>query len=300
MSSLNPALTVGMQIAEPVNVHRKEPWARAFEVARGLLEKVRIPDAASRLQTYPHQYSGGMRQRVMIAIALSCDPDVLIADEPTAHLDYIQVEEVLRLIRELASGERVVVVATHDTRMLPLADRVVELVPHLSATNHEPQTIELAAGEVLFEQGEAGDAMYFVVDGRLGVVNQDDYSIVKFVLQPGMFVGEIALLLGTSRTATVVALDTFVKMLSLSKRDFEALKRRFPNTFAEVHQKARDRWMELNQPLLDKAKEEGKLAPRCFSMPIGEGNGTRSNSFNGKPQALVARNPMTGIRNSSA
>ena len=116
----------------------------------------------------------------------------------------------------------------------------------------------MAPGEVLFEKGDAGESMYFIIDGYLGVVNEDDHSDVRFRLGPGMFVGEIALLLGASRTATVVVLDNFVRMLSLNKKEFEVLKRRFPNTFAQVHQKARDRWMELNQSLLEKARELGR------------------------------------------
>ena len=77
----------------------------------------------------PSDLSGGQQQRVAVARAIALDPPLILADEPTAHLDFIQVEEVLRLIRELASGDRMVVVATHDARILPLADRVVELVP---------------------------------------------------------------------------------------------------------------------------------------------------------------------------
>jgi len=87
MSSLNPALTVGLQVAEPISVHRGKAWREAYELAKGLLGKVRIPDAGSRLQTYPHQYSGGMRQRTMIAMALACSPRLIIADEPTTALD---------------------------------------------------------------------------------------------------------------------------------------------------------------------------------------------------------------------
>jgi oligopeptide transport system ATP-binding protein len=115
MSSLNPALTVGLQIAEPVNVHRKLPWARAYEAARGLLERVRIPDAASRLHTYPHQYSGGMRQRTMIAMALACQPRLIIADEPTTALDVTVQAQILDLLKALTdeTGAALILI-THD------------------------------------------------------------------------------------------------------------------------------------------------------------------------------------------
>ena len=115
MSSLNPSLTVGLQVAEPVNVHRKMPWTQAFEVAKGLLEKVRIPDAASRLQTWPHQYSGGMRQRTMIAMALACQPQLIIADEPTTALDVTVQAQILDLLKELTheTGAALILI-THD------------------------------------------------------------------------------------------------------------------------------------------------------------------------------------------
>src|ERR1700759_5287132 len=99
-------------------------WARRR--AEELLARVGLQD---RMRHRPGDLSGGQQQRVAVARAIALDPPLILADEPTAHLDFIQVEEVLRLIRELASGDRLVVVATHDTRMLPLADRVVELVP---------------------------------------------------------------------------------------------------------------------------------------------------------------------------
>ena len=82
-----------------------------------------------RLTHKPNNLSGGQQQRVAIARALALDPPLVLADEPTAHLDYIQVESVLRLIRRLTDGGRVVVVSTHDDRMLPLADQIIEMRP---------------------------------------------------------------------------------------------------------------------------------------------------------------------------
>jgi len=115
MSSLNPALTVGVQVAEPINLHRKTPWAKALTMATTLLARVRIPDAASRLHTYPHQYSGGMRQRTMIAMALACEPRLIIADEPTTALDVTVQAQILDLLKELTheTGAALILI-THD------------------------------------------------------------------------------------------------------------------------------------------------------------------------------------------
>ena len=126
MSSLNPALTVGLQIAEPVNIHRRLPWAQAYEAARELLGKVRIPDGASRLHTYPHQYSGGMRQRTMIAMALACQPKLIIADEPTTALDVTVQAQILDLLKELTreTGAALILI-THDLGVVArYADKV--------------------------------------------------------------------------------------------------------------------------------------------------------------------------------
>jgi oligopeptide transport system ATP-binding protein len=115
MSSLNPALTVGLQVAEPINLHRRTRWSQALQMAAALLDRVRIPDAASRLQTYPHQYSGGMRQRTMIAMALACQPRLIIADEPTTALDVTVQAQILDLLKELTreTGAALILI-THD------------------------------------------------------------------------------------------------------------------------------------------------------------------------------------------
>ncbi len=115
MTSLNPVLTIGHQIAESLRVHKGMGREKARERARLLLEVVRIPDARSRLDDYPHQFSGGMRQRAMIAMALACSPKLLIADEPTTALDVTIQAQVLKLILELkAKTGAAVILITHD------------------------------------------------------------------------------------------------------------------------------------------------------------------------------------------
>ena len=127
MTSLNPVFTVGFQIMEPLRKHmgmnRRAARARAVE----LLELVGIPDAARRLKDYPHQFSGGMRQRVMIAIALACDPKVLIADEPTTALDVTIQAQILELVKELRHKLGMAIIwITHDLGVIAgIADRVM-------------------------------------------------------------------------------------------------------------------------------------------------------------------------------
>src|SRR5213594_168600 len=126
MTSLNPVLTIGEQIAEAVMLHqglgKKDAWDRAVE----MLEKVKIPLARERVRDYPHQFSGGMRQRVMIAMALSCNPSILIADEPTTALDVTIQAQILDLTRELQQEfNMAIILITHDMGVVSaLAERV--------------------------------------------------------------------------------------------------------------------------------------------------------------------------------
>jgi glutathione transport system ATP-binding protein len=130
MTSLNPVFTIGDQIVEAIMLHQQLSRSAARESARKLLEKVRLPDAAQLLDRYPHQLSGGMRQRVMIAMALSCQPRLLIADEPTTALDVTIQAQILNTIRELQRDlGTAVIFITHDMGVVAeMADDVVVML----------------------------------------------------------------------------------------------------------------------------------------------------------------------------
>lgn len=127
MTSLNPVFSVGYQLMEPLRKHMGMSKSAARRRAQELLELVGIPDAPQRLKDFPHQFSGGMRQRVMIAIALSCDPEVLIADEPTTALDVTIQAQILALVKELRQKLGMAIVwITHDLGVIAgIADRVI-------------------------------------------------------------------------------------------------------------------------------------------------------------------------------
>ncbi|MBD9419515.1 dipeptide ABC transporter ATP-binding protein [Achromobacter sp. ACM04] len=130
MTSLNPVFTVGDQIVEAIMLHQQLSRSAARQAARKLLEKVRLPDAEQMLDRYPHQLSGGMRQRVMIAMALSCQPRLLIADEPTTALDVTIQAQILNTVRELQRDlGTAVIFITHDMGVVAeMADDVVVML----------------------------------------------------------------------------------------------------------------------------------------------------------------------------
>jgi putative ABC transport system ATP-binding protein len=202
--NLVPSLSALENVAMPLLL-AGVPARAARTRAAALVERVELTERAAHR---PSALSGGQQQRVAIARALAHDPPLVLADEPTAHLDYIQVEGVLRLLRELAGPGRVVVVATHDERLLPLADRVVELSPRLPSHPRDPETRRLDAGEVLFHQGEVGDLVYVVDDGEVELLRRrvDGSDERVTTIAAGGYFGELAPLFGLPRSATARAI----------------------------------------------------------------------------------------------
>jgi putative ABC transport system ATP-binding protein len=179
------------------------------ERAEHLLEMM---DLGDRMNHRPGSMSGGQQQRVAIARALALDPPVVLADEPTAHLDYIQVEGVLKTLRDLADADRAVIIATHDERLLPLADRIVELSPRVAHAATVEEDRRLADGEVLFRQGEPGALVYTVESGLIQLVRQRDDGAEEVVseIAPGAYFGELAPTFGLPRSAMARAVGPTV------------------------------------------------------------------------------------------
>jgi putative ABC transport system ATP-binding protein len=201
--NLVPSLTALENVLVPLRAAGR-PRGAARERAKELLTRVGLQD---RMTHRPGDLSGGQQQRVAVARAIALDPPLILADEPTAHLDYLQVEEMLRLLRGLATGDRMVVVATHDPRLLPLADRVIELVPKTTLVNRAHETIHLKAGTVLFNQGALADLIYIVSEGELELIRQrpGGGQQVLRIAKAGDHFGEIGPVFGLPRSATVRA-----------------------------------------------------------------------------------------------
>ena len=221
--NLIPSLTAHGNVVAPMRLggmSRRSAGTRATE----LLERVGLGE---RGHHRPGQLSGGQQQRVAIARALVHDPPLILADEPTAHLDHIQVEGVLQLLRELASRGRVVIVSTHDDRVTHLADRVVELQPNLASADRPPEELHFEPGEVVFEQGSRGDLVYVVEDGEVDIIRTrgDGTEEALATVSAGGYFGELGPSLNLPRSATARA-ATAATLTSYTLRHF---RRRIPD-----------------------------------------------------------------------
>ena len=181
MTSLTPHLAVGDQVAEPIVRHLDVSWREARSRALALLQRVHVTDAARRMTQYPHELSGGMRQRVMIAIALACDPELLIADEPTTALDVTIQAQILALLVELKRERGMaMVLITHDFGAVAgVADRVavmqggrileLDTVGAVMKTPRHPYTQGLLRAVALGERGGGLGASTWPRQRRAGV-----------------------------------------------------------------------------------------------------------------------------------
>ncbi len=186
MTSLNPVLTIGRQIEEPLILHIGMTKKQAQERAAELLSMVGIPNAKDRLNDYPHQYSGGMRQRVMIAMALSCSPQVLIADEPTTALDVTIQAQIMDLVKRLRSELGMTIIwITHDLGVVAgIAQRVIVMyggliieeapVNELFANPSHPYTVGLIGS--LPRVDETEHSRLFSIDGQPPVLYQKPHA----------------------------------------------------------------------------------------------------------------------------
>ncbi len=223
--NLIPSMSARANVVVPMRlagVPRHKAKARADDL-------LALVDLGERGHHRPGQLSGGQQQRVAIARALVHDPPLILADEPTAHLDHIQVEGVLMLLRSLAAPGRIVVVATHDDRISQLADRVIELAPHSPDVDLPSEKVRIGSGDILFEQGDPSDFIYEVDSGRLEVyrVRANGGHEPVATVGPHQYVGELGPILNFPRSATVRALEDSV-VTPLSVRAFRQRSLRIP------------------------------------------------------------------------
>ncbi len=198
--NLVPSLNAAENVMVPL---RAAGMARADAETRAhdLLHEVGL---AERANHRPGSLSGGQMQRVAIARALAMDPPLIVADEPTANLDHVQVETVLRILRGLTARGRTVIVSTHDQRLLPLADQVVEMSPGHSTDLAPVITVTCAADEELFAEGAEGNRIYRVDSGAVALTRGGEHV---HTAGPGEVFGEMAPLFSLPRSARAVAAE---------------------------------------------------------------------------------------------
>ncbi|HVR32695.1 MAG TPA: ATP-binding cassette domain-containing protein [Acidimicrobiia bacterium] len=201
--NLIPSLTAQENVAIPLimsGVSRKAALARAADT----LATVGLAD---RRHHKPRGLSGGQQQRVAVARGIVHEPALLLADEPTANLDYVQAEAIIRLLRDLRDQGRIIVISTHDARLVPVADKTVQMAQDVETVHGAPQAVSYAAGETIFEQGDPPRLAYVVESGEVEVFRRlaDGGETVLTALGPGKYFGELGALMGTPRAASVRA-----------------------------------------------------------------------------------------------
>jgi putative ABC transport system ATP-binding protein len=216
--NLIPSLSAQENVAVPLMLAGTSR-SSAMRQAAEALDRVGLAD---RLPNRPGQLSGGQQQRVAVARGLAHDPVVLLADEPTANLDYVQAEGVIRLLRELRDDGRVIIVSTHDARLVPISDQVITMGPEVTSAEGPPQTVHYAPGELIFAQGDHADLVYVIEDGTVEIFRPDPSAGTEdrlAVLPAGQYFGELGPLLGFPRSASARA-EGEVTLRAYGPREF--------------------------------------------------------------------------------
>ena len=217
--NLIPSLTARENIAVPLTLTGTSR-ADAFARADVLLDQVGLGERGGHL---PSKLSGGQMQRVAVARGLGHDPKLLLADEPTANLDHIQAEAIIRLLQGLRDDGRMIVVSTHDARLVPIADRIVQMVPPHGEPDQPVQQMSFDAGHSIFEQGDASDLVYVIEAGEVDVIrvladgNEEHLNRIG----PGAYFGELGTFLGFPRSASCRT-HSDVQLTAYSPREFRS------------------------------------------------------------------------------
>jgi putative ABC transport system ATP-binding protein len=222
--NLIPSLSALDNVAMPLRL-TGEHARNARHRAHLLLEQVGL---ANRADHRPSKLSGGQQQRVAIARGLAGGAPLLLADEPTANLDYVQAEGIIALLRDIATSGHTVIVSTHDDRLLPIADASIDLSPSLTDLPDE-RTVTLEVGQTLFRQRSSGSRVYLIESGRLAIVRELTDGTEENLAERGAgeYVGELGPMLGQPRSATARAIEP-TTLTSLSLPEFRQRSRAAP------------------------------------------------------------------------
>lgn len=201
--NLIPSLTALQNVAIPL-ILTGNGRAAAYARAEAALNRVDMADRSGHL---PGSLSGGQQQRVAVARGIAHDPRLLLADEPTANLDHVQAESIIRLLRDLRDQGSIIVVSTHDARLVPIADRTVQMTQEAEASDDATQQVRYVAGESIFEQGDRAGLVYMIDEGEIDIIRilADGGEERLARLSPGQYFGELGALLGYPRSASARA-----------------------------------------------------------------------------------------------
>ncbi len=202
--NLLPSLTARENVAMPLLVTGASSRSAAMARATELLERVGLGE---RLDHRPSEMSGGQQQRVAVARGLVTDPVLLLADEPTANLDHVQAQSVIELLRELRDDGRVIVVSSHDARLVPVADQVVQMAQGAGTNVTTSTELVFAPSEVIFRQNDHADLVYVIDEGEVEVYRELAGGAEEplNVLEAGQYFGELGAMMGFPRSASVRA-----------------------------------------------------------------------------------------------